>query len=893
MKWTHRISRFLRALFRKNQIESDMDEEMRLHLEMKMEANLRAGMDPEEARLAALKYFGWQESIKEMCREQRGVRWVENLVQDLRFGGRMLRKTPGFTIIAVLTLALGIGATTSIFSVVKTTLFDPLPVRDPSDRYLQLVAVDKKQGSYAFGINGPALREVQQQTNLFSRVAAYEFEYLTLKGEDFVEPVSGQRVTPEFFRLWTLPPRKGRVFTEDEAQPGRDDVMVISYQFWQKRLGGDPNVIGRVIRFQERALTVIGVMPPFFVFPTAYYEYWRPFSGPHIPKGPIPQGTYEWLPNTGVIAEMRTGISRTQVQAFLDVVSKRQAQEAPVPNAEFDIRCREMTELFSKPELRRTLWILFGAVGFVLLIASANIANLQLARTERRQAELAVRSALGAGRSRVFRQLLTENLLLGCLGGMASVAVIFVGLELLQKLISPELPRLKPVTINVGVLWFALGATLVTAVLFGLLPAKLGIRSRLSQALKLGAATTSRDRQSGRVSSGLIVCQVAVACVLLAGAGLMVRSVIRLLSVNPGFDPRNVVRVTPGVDTKSLLTDQEHAPEKLDAIFQDMQQRVAAIPGVVSVGTGKEGADSLPIAVSTSAGAPTINLEENFAGTGEANSLRTLGAPLLAGRWLERGDAAESAPGILVNETAARRFWPGENAVGKRLWFKKRSEKGDEDVACEVVGVVGDMRLNRYDEIPKPALFRVLARTGVYGSSRFLVVRTTKSPLFLYGPIGRELKAAGAGWQPFFVNLEETLYAATAGQRTLMGYLLVFASVGVFLAAIGLYGVLAYSVARRTREIGIRTALGAKRQEVLRLIMVQGIRLLLVGLIIGLLSALALSRALSAFMFGITNHDTLTLVSVAVLFSIIAGLASYLPARRAARLDPMQALRYE
>ncbi len=881
------ITTFFDSLFRKRQLEADLDEEMRLHVELKTKANIKAGMPPDEARLAAIRAFGWAESIKESCRDQRGTRWVENLLQDSRFGVRILCKSPGFTSIAVVTLALGIGATTAIFSVVKTTLFDPLPVRDASDRYLQLVAINKKQGWYGFGINAPALRDVQQQTNLFSRVAAYEFEWLTLKGEEFLEPVQGQRVTPEFFRLWTLRPQKGRVFSEDEAQPGRDDVMVISYQFWQKRLGGDPNVIGRLIRFQERPMTVIGVMPPFFVFPTAYYEYWRPFRGPQIPdtKGPIPEGAYEWLPNTGVIAEMRTGISQAQVQAFLDVVSRRQAQEAPVPNAEFDIRCREMIELFSKPELRRTLWILLGAVGFVLLIASANIANLQLARTERRQAELAVRTALGAGRSRVFQQLLTENLLLACLGGLASVAVIYLGLELLQKLIPPELPRLKPISINAGVLWIALGATLVTAVLFGLLPAKLGIRSRLSEALKLGSATTSRDCQSGRLSNSLIVCQVAVACVLLAGAGLMVRSVTRLLTVNPGFDPRNVVRVRPGVDTRPFLSDQELAPEKLDAIFQDMQRRVAAIPGVVAAGTGKQGWE---LAVSTSAGGPTINLEDQFTGIGEANSFRTLRAPLIAGRWPDHGDAAKSAPGVLLNETAARRLWPGENAVGKRLWFKR----GDENVACEVVGVVGDMRLNKYDEIPKPVMVRVLAGADVYGTC-FLVVRTTKSPLILYQAIGRELKAAGAGGQPYFDNLQETLYAATAGHRTLMGYLLVFASVGVFLATIGLYGILAYSAARRTREIGIRMALGAKRHEVLALIMAQGMRLLVVGLIVGLICALALGRALSAFMFGITNHDPLTLVSVAVLFSIIAGLASYLPARRAAKLDPMKALRYE
>jgi predicted permease len=886
-----RISGYFRALFRKNRLDSDMDEEMRLHIEMKMQANLRAGMNPDEARSAALKQFGWQESIKETCREQRGVGWIEDLVQDLRFGGRMLRKSPGFTVVAVLTLALGIGATTTIFSVVKTTLFDPLPVRHSSDRYLQLVSVNKEQGWASRGINAPALRDVLQQTNLFNRVAAYEVESLSFQGEEFPEPVIGARVTPEFFRFWALRPSKGRVFTDDEAEAGRDDVLVISHQFWQKRLGGDPNIVGRVLRFRERPMTVVGVTPPFFAFPMSGYEYWRPFCEPKPAQsnGSIPPGSAEWNSDTGVIVEMRDGISRAQVQAFLNVVSKRQAQEAPFPNSFFKIQCRDVNELFSKPELSQTLWILLGAIAFVLLIACANIANLQLARTERRRSELAVRSALGAGKARVFRQLLTENSLLAGLGGLASIGVIFVGLQLLQKLISPELPRLKPITLDPGVLCIALGATLISAVLFGLMPSKAGVQGRLNEVLKLGAATGSRDHKSGRFSSGLIICQVAVACVLLASAGLMVRSVIRLLTVNPGFDPQNVVQIYPQLEWNRFTQDQEQG---IEAAFADMHARVSAIPGVIAAGVESQGWD---VQASIMPGGPTLSLEERFVGTGQADPLRALRVFLLAGRWLERGDLQASPPRVLLNQTAARRLWPAGSAVGKQVWFRKKTGSHSfEDIACEIVGVIGDLREDRYDQTPKPAIFRPRGGVGVNARPPYLVARTSSHPVKLYGAIGRELKAAGAGmWQPHFVNLQETLYAATAGQRTLMLYLLVFASVGVFLAAIGLYGVLAYSVARRTREIGIRMALGAERREVLAMIMSQGMRLVLAGLVIGLVSALALSRTLRAFLFGITNHDTLTLVSVAVLFSIIAGLASFLPARRAAKVNPMEALRYE
>ncbi len=811
------------------------------------------------------------------------------LWQDIKYGLRMLARNPGFTAVAVLILALGIGATTAIVSVVKTVLFDPLPVRHASDRYVQLVAVHKKQGWSSPGINPPALYEVQQQTDLFSRIAVYELDSLTLEKEEFPDPVSGLRVTPEFFRFWTLGPERGRVFGDDESTPGHDDVIVLSHSCWQKRFGGDPGVVGRAIQFRERLVTVVGIMPAYFSFPNAHYEYWRPFAGPQLRPASesIPQGSSEWLSNTGVLAELRPGVERSQVQAFLDVVSQRQAQMSPILG-EMEIRCRGLQDLFIKPQLARTLWILMGAVAFVLAIASANVANLQLTRTERRQQELAVRTALGAGRSRVFRHLLTESLILSLLAGLASLVVVLVGLGVLERLLPPELPRLKPVVLDLGTFRTALLVALATGLLFGVAPAWRGLQTSLSETLKRGVATSTRGRRAGWFGRALIVGQIATVLVLLTGAGLMVRTVARLLWVDLGFDATNLICVYPGFDVNRLLPDDGQAAERLDAAFGQMAQGVAALPGVLGAGLELEG--NSDFSVSTTAGGPTVGVQEFYIGVDQADPLRARRVPLRRGRWLERADAAATAPRVLVNETAAQRLWPGQDPVGRQLWVRVEAA----ETPFEVVGVVGDFRANRYDEAPKPVLFRVQADTPLFGPARHLVVRTAGHPAGLYRAIGHELKAAGAGdFLPLFVNVQETLYAGTAGQRTLMLYLSALASVALLLAATGLYSVLAYSVARRTREIGLRIALGAERRHVLGQVLGEGVRLLGVGLVLGTAAALALGRVLRAFLFDVAPHDPLTLACVALLLSLIALFACCLPARRAGKLDPMAALRCE
>ncbi|MBI4657805.1 MAG: ABC transporter permease [Verrucomicrobia bacterium] len=828
-------------------------------------------------------------------------------MNDLKFAFRQLLKNPGFTAVAVLTLALGIGATTAIVSIVQTAVLDPLPVRHP-ERLLHFGVVHKERG-WSPGINALALRDARRQTNLFARLAAYGFDGLSLPAEDFPQPAVGAWVTSEFFNLWNLRPLLGRTFSADEGKPGQDDVLVISHRFWQRQFGGDPSIVGRAVAFRERPMTVVGVMPPHFAFPTTHEQYWRPAQIPEPAENDI-------LPNTRVVAELWPGIELTQAQAFLDVVTQRQAQEFSQGQVTFSFQARDLREMFGTPEVRRTLGLLLGTVAFVLLIAAANVANLQLARTESRQQELAVRAALGAGRGRVFRQLFTESLLLAVLGGASGLIVTAFGLELLQKLIPPELPRLKPIALDPSALGIACAVTLATGLLFGLAPAWPARRSNMSDVLKLGAPTSTRDRARGRFSRGLVMGQVALALVLLTGAGLMVRSVIGLLRVNPGFQPRNVVRVFPSLwDAFSRhLPDIGKALDAKFAVLAEAQQRIAAIPGVTGVGVACELHGAL-VEVSAAPGSPGVRLKKSWLGVEESDPLIVLRVPLTQGRGLNRSDVGKGVRRVLVNETAARQLWPGDEAVGKRFWHKEH----EEEAAYEVVGVVGDVREYRYDVAAQPRFYRALEKApGIEIAEASLVVRTAVSPEAFYKAIGQALKAAGGDSRmPRFFNLQDVLRAGMAGHQTVMLYLTIFAAVGLVLAAIGLYGVLAYSVARRTREIGIRIALGAQITDVMRLILGQGLGFVAVGGLIGTAAALATGRIVRAYNFGVSQpdfshllvnygqtdlrlygfgvsfSDPRTFVAVGLLLAAVALVACWLPAQRAARVDPMKALRSE
>jgi putative ABC transport system permease protein len=869
-------------------MKQEIDEELRCHIEQRTAENIAAGMSPKEAEQEAWRRFGNFQTFREQCREQRGANFGNEAVQDVRFGLRMLFKNPGFTAVAVFTLALGVGSVTAILSATRTVLFDPLPVSEP-DRFIQAVSVQRQQGWSAIGITDREVEEARQQTNLFSHVAAYEYNYgLTLQGNDFPDPISGLRVTPTFFSLWSLRPQLGRTFTSDEGNPGHDDVIILSHRLWQSRFGGDPNIIGRPIHFKEQTMTVVGVMPASFWFPDIYRLYWRPFRGPADIKNA--DGDF---PNTGFIGELKPGATKAKAQAYFDVLASHRKGGL---SGDYDIRVRDLREMFIRPEVRRTFWALLGASVLTLLVACANVANLQLSKTESRQHELAIRSAVGAGRMRLVRQLLTESVLLAVIGGLAGLAITAFGLTLLEKLRSPDLPHFKAISLNLGVFVIASLISIGTGVVFGMAPAWRSFRAELADAMKLSGCAHTLNISKTRFSRLLAVAQIALALVMLTCAGLMVRTVDRLLKVNIGADPHNVVLVYAGVDLMRYI-NSDHGSEAIDAVYADMQRRLAGLLGTNSAGIELQGSNNdADRKFSKVADGPTWPIRQVYVGPDDANPLRVLRVPLEMGRWLDRTDANDLSPRILVNNAAARLLWPGENAIGKRLWAKENNwgREKDKDVPYEVVGVVGDTHPNSYDEASAPTFYRVFYKEPFAGNPRFLVLRTPSEPSAFYKAIGRELKAAGAdAGPPTFVNLEDQLKESAAGRRTMMLYLCAFAGVAVFLSAIGLYGVLAYSVARRTKEIGTRLALGASRSDVLAMIVRDGFLLGCFGTVVGAGGALAATRVLRSFLFGVTPQDPLTFAVAAFVILVIAVLACWLPARKAAKVDPMVALRYE
>jgi putative ABC transport system permease protein len=854
-----------------------------------------AGVAPGEARPAARRQFGSAGSIKETCREHRGIGWIQDLLQDIRFGWRMLWRTPGFTAVAVLTLALGVGATTAIFSVVNTVLLNPVPGPD-AERLIQISERTYIRGGFKeqnnkpvfSGVSPPCLEALLVRQDFFSALAWIKGESLERKTEDFIEYVSGAGVSANFFALWNIRPLLGRTFAKDEAG---SPVIVVSHEFWRSHLGGEEGAVGRTIELSGRRWTVIGVMPPHFQFPEGYTRFWLPAE----PTGP----------NTRLLARLKSGTARPQVQGLLDTISAqlmnvhgagewsygREWRRRP-QGLGFWVRplAAEFGDGYESADLRRTLFGLLGGIGFVLLIVCANLANLTLARTERRQQELAVRSALGAGRWRLARQLLAENLLLACLAGLAGAAVTAWGMDLLVSLIPQSLPRLKQIHLDIHLLGFTLLASAITGLVFGLAPAWHAGRARLNEALKqVGTAATAGPAR-GRYRGALVVIEVALTLVLLTGAGLMVQSVVRLLKVNPGFDPQNLLLVYLPLPW-GTYNDQEHPDRARDLrklLFTRLHDRLASLPGVKAVGFGKHGA--WPTKLNVQDRAEQFEVLLDGCGVEEGDLFRAMRMPLRAGRYFERTDLGEAAGTAIINEAMERLIWPGENALGKRFDVPGAYAPG----SYEVVGVVGDIRDSRYGQEPRPAFYRPCHELHLEGLAPFLVVRTDRDPRALLPAIRKELKAAEPGMtMPGITVARQVLYDSTQAQRTYMYYLVAFAGAGLLLSVIGIYGVLAYSVARRTRELGIRMALGAKRRQVLGLVITEGARLVIRGIVLGLIAAFWLTRLLRSQLFEVSPADPLVFTGVVLLLAAVALVACLLPAVRAMRIDPMTALRYE
>jgi putative ABC transport system permease protein len=882
MEWFNILIARLRAVFRRESVLQDIEEELHIHVEMATEENLRRGLPSDEARAVALKSFGNLERSTERGYDVRGGGWLEDVWQDLRYGARMLRKQPGFTLIAVLTLALGIGANTAIFSVVNAVLLRPLPYRAP-DRLTQVWehnrSKNKSQGSVA-----PAnFLDWKEQNQSFEEMAAYDiFPGFNLTDGGEPERVQAARVSANLFPLLGVNAIAGRVFTNMEEQRGHHQVALVGNGLWQRRFGADPGLVGRTLSLNDQSFTVVGILPSDFHFLPTEYEIFIPL----VLDGweATARGTHPLR----VVARLKDGITLIQAQAEMNQIAHRLEQEYPKSNTGVGINLVPLHEQLVG-ESRRALLVLLGAVAFVLLIACANVANLLLARAVTRRKEMVVRMALGAGRIRLIRQLLTESMLLAGAGGVSGLLLSLWGVQILKTFLLQNalLPRGEAIGLDNRVLIFTLGISLVTGLIFGLAPGLAASKTDLNDVLKEGGRRAGGSVADRRFRQVLVVGEVALALVLLVGAGLMIQSFLRLRQVDPGFQPENVIAVDV-----SLPASRYKDGQQISHFQHQLLERVAALPGVRSVGA----AAYLPFSGTNNSWSyqiehrpPLPAVEWKDAGWRPitVNYFQTMGIPLITGRDFAASDDDKTAPGVaIINETAAHTFWPGEELLGSRFKLEGRT--------YTVVGVVKDVRHVRLDGKAEPEIYFPYSQLPITWRGMTVVAQTEIAPEQLTVALRNAVQELDKDQPIYHVRTLEGAIAESVSRPQL--YLLLlgsFAVLALVMAALGLYGVMSYAVTQRTHEIGIRMAFGAQPRDTLKLVMGAGLTLTLIGIAIGLLAAFALTRVMESLLFGLSATDPLTFAAVAFLLIAVAFLACYLPARRAMKVDPMVAMRYE
>ena len=802
---------------------------------------------------------------------------MDILLRDIRYGIRSLLKRPGFTMIALMALALGIGANTAIFSLVNAVLIRPLPFAEP-DR-LVWVWGNMSSGSNRASVSPPDYLDYRQQNTTFEEFAASIGVPIAsnLTGNGEPERLNAAAVTGNYFQALGTPPALGRTFLLENEKPGNEQVAVLSYGLWQKRFGGDRAIVNKTITLDGKTCVVIGVMPQGFSFPQAA-ELWVPINFDISPEMKVRKAHF-----MRPIGKLKQGVTLAQAQADTDAISKRLEQQYPDSNQGWNLRMVSLREQLVG-NTRSTLYILFGAVGFVLLIACANVANLLLVRAAGRQKEIALRTALGAGRVRIIRQMITESVLLALMGGALGTLLAFWGVELLVKLSEGSIPPTAQIRIDATVLAFTFLTSVITGVLFGLAPALRTMRLNLSESLKEGGRTDGDGTHRNRTRSVLVVLESAVAVMLLIGAGLLVRSLIQLQNVSPGFDPHNVL--TMRVD---LPRDKYSTAEKSGNFFSQLESRINGLPGVEHVGMVSE----LPLSGQpndmpyTVEGRPPVSSDQAFDDDFRRVNTRYFSAmriPFLRGRNFTEQEVRESAKLVIISDLLARQVFPNEEPIGKRLIMAMNNQP------FEIIGIVGDIRHRALESTPSPAMY-VPSNQAPWMN---IVLRMQGDPASLAGAVRNEVRALDPD-QPVAMmrTMDQWMETAVAGPRYRTALLALFAFVALVLASTGIYGVMSYSVSQRTHEIGVRMALGARRMDVMKLVVRQGMTLVTVGVALGVLGAMALTRVMSTLLFGVTAKDPLTFVVVATLLTLVAFVACYLPARRATKVDPLVALRYE
>ncbi|HSS52011.1 MAG TPA: ABC transporter permease [Thermoanaerobaculia bacterium] len=879
MPWPRQLLFRLRDLAHRDKLERELAEELSFHLEMEAADRAARGLSPEEARRAAALDFGGVEKIKEDCRDQYGLRWLETVGLDLRHGARGLRRSPGFTIAALLTLSLGIGANTAIFSVVNAVLIRPLPFADPGRLMRVFGTTPQNPHAWTSPLN---FVDLAAQQRSFAGLAALSEARGTLAGADEAEQIEGWSVSANFFTLLGVRPALGRSFTSGEDQPGGECVLVLSHALWQRRFGGQPGAIGRTVALNDTRCTVVGVAPAAFDFPLGS-AFWKPLR---LDPGAESRGSNHLT----LIARLASGATRASAQADLAGIARNLARAYPDPNAGRGFAVVPLREQIVG-EVRPALLVLAGAVGLVLLIACGNVANLLLARSAARRGEVAIRAAVGAARARIVRQLLTESLLLALLAGAAGLLLGVWGARLLALWGPQGIPRLHEVSLDGRVLSFTLLTSLATVALFGLAPAVQGARPDLDHVLKEANRGTRGSRSHVRLRGLVIVAELALTVTLMVGSGLLMKSFLRLVRVRPGFEPGHLL--TMDVSLPPWRYDRPRSSE----LYADLLARVGHLPSVISAAAGMSqpvlganhwGATLAPEGSPTPAAVADLNVAINPV---TPDYFRTLGIPLLAGRAFTDGDGAGAPAVAVISRKVARLFFPGINPVDRRIHLD--IDLGPDVPQTRVIaGVVGDVHQEGLALEEAPAVY--LPHRQVPYPKMSLLVRTAGDPQALGGAVRAIVRDLDHDVPVGTVTtMEEILTTSVGRPRFYTALTTLFAALALFLAAVGVYGVLAWSVSQRLHEIGVRMALGADRWTVESLIIRQAMAPALLGLLLGLGAALTLSRTLATLLYGVEPTDPWVYALVSGLLLAVVLLASHLPARQATRLDLTRSLRCE
>jgi putative ABC transport system permease protein len=879
--WFYTAPLRLRSFFRRSQVEQELDEELLYHLDRQIEENIAKGMTPEEARYAALRAMGGVERRKERRRNIRRVRLIEDLAQDLRYGLRTLRKSPGFTAVAALTLALGIGANTAIFSVVNAALLRPLPYEAP-DRLVVIWGTHPQVGREEASL--PDFVDWREQSQSFERMAATLGWSFSLTGGEEPERLIGAYITADFFPLLGIKPVLGRDFLPEEFQPGARPVVVLSHGLWQRRFGSTSDLVGRSITLNGLDYTVVGIAPNHFRLPNSI--------APNQFR--LPSSAEFWVPLTwqadrrsdylAVIGRLKPGVNITQARAEMNTITARLEQQYPQTNAGWGADMAPLQEQIVS-NVRAALLVLLTAVGFVILIACANVANLLLARADARGREIAIRAAVGAGRGRLARQLLTESVLLALMGGAMGALLALIGIDALVKLGPQDIPRLSDVSVDWRVFGFTALLSLATGLLSGLAPALQASRLELNEVLKAGTHSGAGRGRRGGMHGILVVVEVALSLILLAGAALMIKSLSRLMNPDAGFSRENLLTMRI-----ELPTTKYRAAPQGSAFYQRLIESVRGLPGVVSATTvnllplsGPHGATGFVIA-GRPAPPPEVLVDANVLSVGD-RYIETMGIPLVLGRPLNEHDSQDDSKAVLINQTLARKYFRDQDPIGQRIALGLPQSPFMPWMT--IAGVVADVKHEATEKEVYPAIYMPQS-----DSAMTLVVRARDNPLGLIPSVRNELKRLDRDLLIFDIRTMDQVLGSVLEQRRFTMFLLnIFATVSVALAAVGLYGVISYTVSQRTHEIGVRMALGAQSSDVFRMVVWHGMRLTLVGVALGLAPALALARAMRNLLLNVSATDSATFAPGALLLVSVALIASYIPARRATKIDPLQAIR--